>query len=142
MNDGVAPSDAIGSLDATDATTSAAETASDATDAASAEGDDGAGILDALMHTQPDLQPEQEKTKLGFGDAGTHAYIGIRKVASKLMPSSSDPGQGVPAVLNFGFAGMHFFRGDDDGDGSGTDGDGDDDDDGPQPAATGEVTAV
>lgn len=119
MADDVQPADAVDGLDlggTADAARDAAESAPSATesDATADSGDDGSAsddgtsLADALLSTEPDLSPAEVRERLDVDNSAAHAFIGVRKVLAKLIPSTGDADEGMPAIGNFGLAG--YFR--------------------------------
>lgn len=88
----------------------------DATDAADATSEsDGVGIVEALLHTEPDESPSDYAD---LPDYTAHGLIGLKKMAHAFgMKGISG---GTPAVVNFAQAGRGFYKqldtGDDDAD--------------------------
>ncbi|WP_251329585.1 hypothetical protein [Haloplanus pelagicus] len=101
----------------------ATEAASAAADAAGSSGG-GMGIVDILMHTEPDLRPAEVQQRLDAGPAVAHATIFVRKI----IHAAAGVGEkaGVPALVNAGAAGYHWFTNLDVDDDQEDDEDGDD----------------
>lgn len=60
-------------------------------------------IGEILLHTEPDLKPEQVKDDLEVGDSAAHAYIMVRKMLAAVFPSLRSQ-TGTPAIVNGGWA--------------------------------------
>ena len=88
------------------ATDAAADAASDAAESAGGPGA-GTGLVDILMHTEPDLRPAEVQRRLDAGPAVAHATIFVRKVIHAAAGVGDKAG--VPALVNAGAAGYHWF---------------------------------
>jgi len=101
----------------------ATEAASDAADAAETSGS-SMSVVDILMHTEPDLRPQEVQQDLDVGPAVAHATIFVQKI----IHAAAGVGEkaGVPALVNGGAAGYHWFTNLDPDDDQEDDEDGDD----------------
>lgn len=102
----------------------------DVTDAADAAEDvsDGDGssttVVDVMLHTEPDLEPEDVRRRLDVGPAVANGVIGVRKVIHAATGAGGE--SGTPALVNFGAAGYHAMVARDAGDDVDDEADGDD----------------
>ena len=80
-------------------------------------GADGAGVVEALLSTEPRVDPD----RVDLPPAAAHAYAGARKMLSGLgWTDDRGDASGTPAAAHFGMAAMEAF-----GDADADDADGD-----------------
>ena len=115
---------------AEDAAGAAGEAAGEAAEqAAESGGEKSVGIVDALMSTEPDVDPRAVAGQFGLGPAASNAFVGAQKVIHGLTGYGK---AGTTALENFVVAGVHaardgLGRGDQDDDRDDEQRDGDDD---------------